>query len=147
MICGDGIVPPQEACDDDNTEPGDGCDENCQVEQDWTCAGEPSTCAVCRIDDLRFIDRETLVWSAPGPEICTFVFDVAAGDLGTLHATGDFSAATCLQNDLTESSLQVTSTPAPGQTFWYLSRVDADSWNGLNGQSLADRDATLGACP
>ncbi len=32
VICGNGIVQACEECDDDNTMPGDGCDENCQVE-------------------------------------------------------------------------------------------------------------------
>lgn len=33
-VCGNGATePPFEECDDSNTMPGDGCDENCQIEQ------------------------------------------------------------------------------------------------------------------
>lgn len=42
--CGDGLVHPEEACDDGNTESGDGCSEQCHVEDRWTCTGEPSVC-------------------------------------------------------------------------------------------------------
>ena len=37
-VCGDGYRCWDEECDDGNTEPGDGCDENCEVEgipMDW----------------------------------------------------------------------------------------------------------------
>lgn len=31
-VCGDGVAQSPERCDDGNTNPGDGCDENCQIE-------------------------------------------------------------------------------------------------------------------
>ena len=47
LTCGNGIVSPEEACDDANRIDGDGCSASCQVEQGWACnqtqAG-PSTC-------------------------------------------------------------------------------------------------------
>jgi cysteine-rich repeat protein len=43
-ICGDGIVAGSEACDDNNTTSGDGCDAVCAVEQDYSCSGQPSVC-------------------------------------------------------------------------------------------------------
>jgi uncharacterized protein (TIGR03382 family) len=36
-VCGDGVVDIDEACDDANTTPGDGCDGACQVEPGWEC--------------------------------------------------------------------------------------------------------------
>jgi cysteine-rich repeat protein len=43
--CGDGVVDPQEACDDGNLADGDECSPACAVEPGWTCApGSPSGC-------------------------------------------------------------------------------------------------------
>lgn len=36
-ICGDGVVQDGEQCDDGGQDPGDGCDENCQVEINDAC--------------------------------------------------------------------------------------------------------------
>jgi cysteine-rich repeat protein len=44
VIWGNGIREGTEACDDGDTEPGDGCDASCQVETGWICTGEPSVC-------------------------------------------------------------------------------------------------------
>src|SRR5439155_23544931 len=35
-----------EHCDDSNTLGADGCSATCQVEQNYTCAGQPSTCVL-----------------------------------------------------------------------------------------------------
>ena len=44
--CGDGIRTADEACDDGNTDTGDGCAPTCQVEPGWACDGaEPDACA------------------------------------------------------------------------------------------------------
>ena len=42
--CGSGTLDAGETCDDGNQVPGDGCDDNCEVETGWTCTGEPSSC-------------------------------------------------------------------------------------------------------
>ncbi len=45
-ICQDGIViNPEEGCDDDNSDEGDGCSSTCIVEDGWLCTGEPSVCS------------------------------------------------------------------------------------------------------
>jgi cysteine-rich repeat protein len=44
--CGNGTITGNEECDDDNVDPGDGCSELCQVEDGWTCSGEPSDCSL-----------------------------------------------------------------------------------------------------
>lgn len=54
--CGDGLLLDPELCDDGNTESGDGCDADCEVEPNWTCdqldlgadGGAPRS--VCRRD-------------------------------------------------------------------------------------------------
>jgi len=43
-VCGDGDVGPNEACDDNNTADGDGCDASCEVEAGYVCDGSPSVC-------------------------------------------------------------------------------------------------------
>lgn len=49
MQCGDGVISDDsEACDDGNTDDGDGCSAACEVENGFECMGEPSACAsVC----------------------------------------------------------------------------------------------------
>ena len=37
-ICGDGILSPDEACDDANATSGDGCSSSCTIETGWSCA-------------------------------------------------------------------------------------------------------------
>lgn len=48
-VCGDGVVSGNEACDDGNTDSGDGCDSSCQIETGWACpdAGEACEAASC----------------------------------------------------------------------------------------------------
>lgn len=46
-VCGNGVTEDGEACDDSDTAPGDGCDPSCQIEEGFSCAGEPSVCAAC----------------------------------------------------------------------------------------------------
>ena len=42
--CGDGAVKDNEECDDRNILSGDGCSQNCLIEKDYICLGEPSVC-------------------------------------------------------------------------------------------------------
>ena len=42
-FCGNGVVESDELCDDANANAGDGCAQ-CQPEEGWTCAGQPSLC-------------------------------------------------------------------------------------------------------
>jgi uncharacterized delta-60 repeat protein len=45
-ICGDGVVEPDEPCDDGNLQNGDGCDASCFIEACHRCEGNPSVCSV-----------------------------------------------------------------------------------------------------
>jgi cysteine-rich repeat protein len=44
VVCGDGILAGDEACDDGNTASKDGCNAGCVVEHGFACAGTPSVC-------------------------------------------------------------------------------------------------------
>jgi cysteine-rich repeat protein len=44
--CGDGLITDEEACDDSNTEDGDGCTSTCTIEEGWMCNDQPSACFV-----------------------------------------------------------------------------------------------------
>jgi cysteine-rich repeat protein len=43
-VCGNGAVEGTEACDDGNTDAGDGCAADCVVEMGFSCMGNPSIC-------------------------------------------------------------------------------------------------------
>jgi len=44
--CGDNTIDSNEQCDDGGVTPGDGCDENCGIENNWDCttSGGPGNC-------------------------------------------------------------------------------------------------------
>jgi cysteine-rich repeat protein len=44
--CGDGILQGNEACDDGNNVPNDGCSPDCTVDGGYTCTGQPSHCTL-----------------------------------------------------------------------------------------------------
>jgi len=53
--CGNGSINNGEQCDDGDTNAGDGCGGNCQIEEGYTCEGEPSVCTLsntCNQDGL-----------------------------------------------------------------------------------------------
>jgi len=43
--CGDGMIQVDESCDDGNAASADGCSDNCQVEDGYTCQQTPSVCS------------------------------------------------------------------------------------------------------
>lgn len=56
--CGDGLLATDEACDDANTEDGDGCSATCTVEEGWQCDDPRGPCApVC--GDAMVVGDET----------------------------------------------------------------------------------------
>jgi len=63
-VCGDGIIECGEGCDDHNTNSNDGCSSTCQIENGWSCTGQPSVCKTinptlpssCGIDMVLIID-------------------------------------------------------------------------------------------
>jgi cysteine-rich repeat protein len=58
-ICGDGLNFGLLACDDGNTEDGDGCSSTCEIEQDWSCSGgSPTSMDVCTYVELDIVGLE-----------------------------------------------------------------------------------------
>lgn len=110
---------------------------------------------VCEVSTLS-VTAATLSWSSL---IVASVYDVVAGDLATLRATGgDFTAATqsCLADDQVGTSLAYTGQPAtPGEGFWFLVRgvagATALSFDSFAAGQAGSRDAGIaaspGACP
>jgi len=43
--CGDGVVNTGQACDDGDTDDGDGCSALCELEEGWDCSGSPTVCS------------------------------------------------------------------------------------------------------
>ncbi len=85
-------------------------------------------------------------------------YDVVAGDLATLRATGgDFAAATssCLANNQTGTTLPHTAAPVAGGGFWFLVRGRAGpvklSLDTFTSSQIGSRDAEVAAsaaaCP
>jgi cysteine-rich repeat protein len=48
--CGDGVIDSDEACDDGNSDDSDGCDSQCDVEDGYSCTGNPSICIEISVD-------------------------------------------------------------------------------------------------
>lgn len=116
--CGDGALT-DEACDDGNADPGDGCSERCAVEPGFSCNGAPSACAPICGDELlsgaeACDDGDTDPGDGCGadcaveagficsgaPSICTFCGDGSIGGTeqcedGDLQG-GDGCSATCM---------------------------------------------------
>lgn len=71
--CGDGVIDPEEDCDDGNATIMDGC-SGCRVDPLYTCVGQPSECHTCgdgfRNADEQCDDGELLDQNSPGCENC-----------------------------------------------------------------------------
>lgn len=90
--CSDGIIHPDEGCDDMNGMSGDGCSDFCQVEGGWTCTGEPSVCTEnCGNGTLEAGEGCDDGGTAPG-DGCSATCDVESG----YTCTGEPS--TCIPN-------------------------------------------------
>jgi fibro-slime domain-containing protein len=57
-VCGDGVLGKDEACDDGNTNSGDGCDASCQLEDGWLCPGPGRHCIAKECGDGLIVDVE-----------------------------------------------------------------------------------------
>lgn len=118
VTCPDGIIDPNEACDDNNGIAGDGCSAECELEPGATCSGSPSICEICgngmaegdeECDDENMDPgdgcspscREEPGWVCAGlPSICSFCGDgVVEGieecdDGGTVPGDGCYDICT-----------------------------------------------------
>jgi MYXO-CTERM domain-containing protein len=95
--CGDGAIEGAEACDDGDTDPGDGCSATCTLEPGWVCNGEPTTCAdidECA-DNTDDCDALAVCTNTPGSFTCA----CATGYAGTGHgANGCTDIDECAAN-------------------------------------------------
>ncbi|CAI2374122.1 unnamed protein product [Moneuplotes crassus] len=62
VICGNGMLlsntDPVKFCDDGNTNSGDGCSDNCEVETGWVCTeGNMSAASTCNLCELEFCTK------------------------------------------------------------------------------------------
>ncbi len=85
--CGDGTVEPGlEACDDDNEDTGDGCNDDCEVEAGWNCSNAMGAASVCErlpaCSDTMDNDLDGLI-------------DFDGGDDGCSDASDDSEAGNC----------------------------------------------------
>jgi hypothetical protein len=118
---------------------------------DSNANGFLDTCEVSRLD----VAPAGLSWT---PLVVADAYDVIAGDLATLRATGgDFTAATlaCLADDQAGTTLPHTIDPAAGGGIWFLVRGVAGSTAlsldtfapGQAGSRDAEVAASAAACP
>ena len=79
----------------------------------------------------------------------TGTFDTAKGDVAALRgAGGNFSGASCLENDGTDTESEDSLKPDPGASYYYLARCDGASWEDPpNTGQEGRRGATVTACP
>ncbi len=110
LTCAQTVAPSAEVCD--------GVDNNCDgvVDNAAVPVGSPSLAMVL------FGETAVLGWGAL-PEATGY--DVVRGDVGILLGTGgDFASSIqgCLANDLGESALVLSGSPAKGAGFFYLVR-------------------------
>ncbi len=87
---GDGVVGSAETCDDGNLSNGDGCNDLGQVEDCWSCSGEPSVCTpgattIATLDSAGDVGR--YVVSAIGSDNLPFLvyFDTTNQRLKVAH--------------------------------------------------------------
>jgi uncharacterized repeat protein (TIGR01451 family) len=83
-VCGDGVIhSPFEQCDQGNTNNGDGCSAQCQVEPGWQCSGQPSVCV--RVADLAVTKTDGQATAVPGEPL---TYTIAASNAGPSAITG-----------------------------------------------------------
>ena len=64
--CGDGQLQGQQACDDGNIEPGDGCSDRCTIEGGYVCVLAPSICITKT--SVAFVDAANCKIGATGTD-------------------------------------------------------------------------------
>ena len=90
--CGNGIVQGTEQCDDRNTNNGDGCSSICQVEQGYSCTGQPSTCASSppEVESLDLISGVNLMPNSMQNVVINFTINDNDNDINSTSATASF---------------------------------------------------------
>jgi cysteine-rich repeat protein len=92
-VCGDGLLGENEACDDANHDPGDGCDANCEIELYFICKDVgPGSCSPIRIlyavsDNDSEAFRASVAQVTGGP---VDYFDTRAGTPSLMQMQADY---------------------------------------------------------
>jgi hypothetical protein len=138
--------------DDPSIHPGQ--PEICDNAEDDDCDNYSDSldqeCA-CATLDLRFgtapPDKSSISWNPPLNDSCIGVFDLSRGGLSALRSSGGFGDASCLEDNDTNTEAVDSEIPAQGDGFWYVSRVDDETWNPGSPGVHGHRDDTLTVCP
>ena len=144
MVCSGGVASFQCTPGSPQPEVCDGLDNDCDGTSDDNV---PVPTGVPAIYGTKLIDNTiVLSWSATAN---TSYYDMTRGSLNALRASGgDFTGATCLQNDNPMTQGWDPVLPAAGDGTWYLVRPanscsGPGTWNGPSPPQQGSRDAEL----
>jgi cysteine-rich repeat protein len=123
--CGNGLLDGTEACDDMDTESGDGCSDACTVEAGYVCSGAPSICVTdcgdgaitgaeaCDDGDAESGDGCSSTCTAEPGFTCTGAPSTCAPNCGDGSIVG---TETCDDGNATGGDGCTACTPDPGYT-------------------------------
>lgn len=112
-------------------------DPSCAAAIETTITAGPDDCSTS--DLLIGLDKSTITWQQPSSNACPAIFDTAKSGAAA-------SGYTCFENDGADTSSFDSADPAPGSAFFYLSRVDGDTWTGGGAGEDANRDTNVDTC-
>jgi len=107
-VCGNGQREGSEACDDNDTDSGDGCSASCAVESGYTCSGSPSVCTQISSTPLAITVLPlpaTANANASSRNLALIRFRATAGPDPVLFKSAMFGATTGNLSSLTNYSL------------------------------------------
>ena len=118
--CGDGVVDPQETCDDGNTNDNDGCSATCQNQAGWDCSVPGQLCTeICddgltvgseECDPPNSIDCPWGASQAASEAACNYCTPACRNGQGIPHYCGDGS--TDAPNEACDDAIPTTTTLA-----------------------------------
>ncbi len=127
--CGNAHLDAGEACDDNNTANGDGCNNSCQVESGWTCSGSPSHCnrnsnppSNLRATLLEPPSRVRVTFTDNSDNETSFAIDRAEGECRADSSFTQIGTAPSLAGT-GQTVLVEDSTVQAGRTYCYRARA------------------------
>ncbi len=114
VVCGDGVTEGEEACDDGNTDDGDGCSSACLQEDGFICRDEPSICVPVCTDSSDVGPDDGCTDPTPhcdtrGPARCVACLDADHCDDGNAC-----TVAACVDNQCQQSPVEAGTPCAEG---------------------------------
>ncbi len=127
-ICGNGILTANESCDDGNTNNGDGCNQQCEIEVGFSCEGIPSICqqSICGNGMVE-----------EGAEQC---------DDGNQSSMDGCSATCQVENGYVCDGMPSTCSQSAGERCEDAYRLGEGLFNGANRGFSDDYQGYFGAC-